>query len=426
MHKSVVEKIGNRYVGVNCIGKSFNKTLSAIDNLPDSLNKVKQAALLASPELALCLRLKETDRSVVDTEVLALAEEMNLDLNKLTVYISTVEINKQKESLLVMINQDKLANIFANFSDHGTKLVGLLPEPIAVHKIVEAEITPEETQLVLHVGEKNTQIYLLDKYGPVKTYPEAVTNEELIPVVQKFIKWEEYCGQGIYFGKRSLSFDQKLFEEQTKVRLNNGVESLKRFSKNLEQDISNVTNLQEHVPVLAAVLGYEEKDLLGIDRKLTKSIGVNTTKRGLPWKEILLGLLVAAFTVFLVTKGVSFVNKKSTDITRAKVETVTSPTSVPEPTAVIKAEDIKIRVLNGSGTPGEAGIYAGIMKEAKFKVVEVGNAPTFDFVTSQVRYKKGEEAKLNMVVSKLENEVTSRDTLDQEDEVDIEIIVGGS
>ena len=263
IHKAVIQCVGGKYVGVFTTGKPFNRSLVGLSNLPESLSSIKQAVLVSSPELVLCMRLPDTDRSIVDAEVSVLVEELGLDLSKLTVYITVVNVGKrQQETLLVMVQQDKLDGVLTEFTARGCRVVKLLPEQLAVHKIIEAEITPGETQLVMHVREKFTQLYLLDKFGPVKTYPTPIANEELIPTVQKFIKGQEYCRQGVYFGKRSLSFDQKLFEEQTKVRLSDGVKSLQRFAQSQAQDISNITDLDERVPVLAATLGFKEKELL--------------------------------------------------------------------------------------------------------------------------------------------------------------------
>ena len=427
MKKVAVQNIYGNFAGVILSTSFFGKSVVKLDHLPDSLAGLKKAVLVSSPELTICERLKDIDSSIVDQKVSTLIDDLGLDIRKLAIYISLVEVgsDKHKETLVVIVQKDKLDNVLAEFSSHDCRVEGLLAEQLAVHKIVEAEITSEETQLILHIGEKFTQIYLLDKYGPVKTYPFNIANEELIPTVQKFIKEQEYCRQGVYFGKRSLSFDQKLFEEQTKIRLSDGIKSLERFSQSQKQDISNIQDLHELVPVLAAVLVSKESELLAIDHKPQKRIKIRTAHVTPSWKGIFLGLVVAGLTTLLIMRGVSFLQQKPNNTTSVD-SSKTLPTPTPKPIVVVKAEDIKVRVLNGSGIPGEAGKYAAILEEAKFEVIEVGNALTYDYDTSEIRYKEGNKAELDLVLENLEDLSTSEDFLDVDDQADVEIIVGSN
>ena len=429
MKKTAVQNIYGDFVGVILSTNPFGKSVIELNDLPDSLAGLKKAILVSSPTLSICERLQDTDNSIVDKKVSTLIDDLSLDIRKLAIYISLVEVDsdKHKETLVVIVQKDKLDSVLAKFDSRSCKISGLLPEQLAIYRIVEAGITPEETQLILHIGEKFTQIYLLDKYGPVKTYPLAIANEELIPTVQKFIKEQEYCRQGVYFGKRSLSFDQKLFEEQTKIRLNDGVKSLERLSHSQKQDISNIQDMHERVAILAAVLVSKDSELLDINHKPQKSIKIRLARVSPPWKGIFLGLVVAGLTVVLIMRGVSFLQQKPNNTIPIDSSTSTLPTSRPEPTAVImKAQDIKVRVLNGSGIPGEAGRYKNILEEAKFEVIEVGNASFFDYDTTEIRYKEGNNTELDLVLENLEDVLTSEDFLDADDKADIEIIVGSN
>lgn len=62
-------------------------------------------------------------------------------------------------------------------------------------------------------------------------------------------------------------------------------------------------------------------------------------------------------------------------------------TEAPEPTATPKAVDkksIKIQVLNGTGTPGEAAYLQGVLKSLGYSNITVGNSTQQDVTTTKV------------------------------------------
>ena len=108
------------------------------------------------------------------------------------------------------------------------------------------------------------------------------------------------------------------------------------------------------------------------------------TEEGLPkWLIITTVVMVLAALVVVV---LIIVKNRQTSPQRPVTVTVT-PTSivVPTPTAAPKArEDLKIQVLNGSGTPGQAGVWAKRLIKLGFAEAETGNAD-----------EKGEVAQVN-------------------------------
>lgn len=66
-----------------------------------------------------------------------------------------------------------------------------------------------------------------------------------------------------------------------------------------------------------------------------------------------------------------------------------TPTGSPSSTPTLKPSDVQVTVLNGSGVPGQAGDVAEDLEAAGFQVVGVGNADTYDYKQSLVRYTGG-------------------------------------
>ena len=79
----------------------------------------------------------------------------------------------------------------------------------------------------------------------------------------------------------------------------------------------------------------------------------------------------------------------------AKAKPTPAPTAVPLPTAtptpIIKKDTIKVKILNGSGTPGKAGDVKAVMKEKGYQDIVTGNADAFDFELTEIAVKKGNE-----------------------------------
>jgi len=55
---------------------------------------------------------------------------------------------------------------------------------------------------------------------------------------------------------------------------------------------------------------------------------------------------------------------------------------------LIKKEDLKIVILNGSGTSGKAGEAGKIFEEAGYKIERLGNADSFEYLKTKIEYKK--------------------------------------
>ena len=109
------------------------------------------------------------------------------------------------------------------------------------------------------------------------------------------------------------------------------------------------------------------------------------------------------------------------------------PTSAPEATATptpaeeVKLDGLKVNILNGSGIPGEAGKVQALLEEAGFADFEAGNADNYSYTITEVTLKKGvSSAAFDAVEEALDeyNVVKQEDTLAQDSEFDVEIIVG--
>ena len=83
------------------------------------------------------------------------------------------------------------------------------------------------------------------------------------------------------------------------------------------------------------------------------------------------------------------------------------------------AASLTVKVLNGSGTPGLAGIVAKKLEDKSYNIRETGNADNFDYTGLTIRYKKGREAEAE-AMGKIFNIKT---TLVETEETDVDLVV---
>lgn len=103
-----------------------------------------------------------------------------------------------------------------------------------------------------------------------------------------------------------------------------------------------------------------------------------------------------------------------------------SPVATTSATRINKAE-AKIRVLNGSGKAGMASVVKEFLESKGYKVTSIGNATSFDFEQTVLRFKQSfknfQEVLLVDLSDKYSVKVSS-DPLEATDAADIEVIVG--
>ena len=100
-----------------------------------------------------------------------------------------------------------------------------------------------------------------------------------------------------------------------------------------------------------------------------------------------------------------------------------TPTTSTEP---VDVSALKVRVLNGSGIPGEAGRVKSILEKNGFADVEATNAATFDVPNTNIHVKTTvTKAVVERIMKLLVGQtVTTEGKLDDTALIDVEIIVG--
>lgn len=111
--------------------------------------------------------------------------------------------------------------------------------------------------------------------------------------------------------------------------------------------------------------------------------------------------------------------------------TVSLPTSTPEPTeepgAEVNLSGYTVQVLNGTGTPGEAGEVAALLEDEGFSTPDTANADSYDFEETLVSMKEDlPEAVYDAIDNALGSlyVVALSDELDEDSEYDVVVTFG--
>lgn len=146
-------------------------------------------------------------------------------------------------------------------------------------------------------------------------------------------------------------------------------------------------------------------------------------------KTSLLAILINVFLLLgLIFLGFIYYKDKTASKESLTATTASSSITTPTPT---KAEEIiiseyKVRVLNGSGIPGEAGKVANTLEGAGFENIETADASSYDYADTEVQMKQEVPSTLyEKIKETLTNyNVTKADSLDEDSQFDVVVIVG--
>lgn len=151
------------------------------------------------------------------------------------------------------------------------------------------------------------------------------------------------------------------------------------------------------------------------------------------WLWLLIALIIIAALVFAFIRGIGpFTAFKSGEEAAASPTPLLSSSPSPTPAestpgANLDRSEPSIRVLNGNGTSGVASTMKNLLEEKGYIVDSVGNAESFDFESTTLRFKESFQDFEELLVEDLSDDYSvtvSKDVLDEDSTADIEIIVG--
>ena len=341
------------------------------------------------------------------------------------------------------INQETLLSLKQAMTLIDFKINSIIPDTIAYFKLFEKTLRKEKKETILYaeLGPDILSGYLFDSCGLIDDKKISIKYSETDKIadilkakIDEIAVDKKKVNRIIISGEKSDNIRQDTFTKSVGVWTN----PLKRIVPTFYEEYLKMLIPKDGkaFPILmydvcfgAFILSEENKgfSLLknGINLKKNK---VSLPKIRMPKKEILLFIssFLISFLLFILISR-SKINLKLPDfITKKNVVTVTPTTIPPSPTPTpdFKKEDVKIKILNGSGLKGKATEIKEILKNKGYMDIVTGNADNFDFKITEIQVKKDKAQLGNMIKNDLKDYVTSPKitVLDDEEAADLVLI----
>lgn len=354
------------------------------------------------------------------------------------------EVDDKKQVNFYSIGADALEGFVETLNLLGLKLVSILPETLAVFKLFEKTLRKEKKENILYVSYDEDQAYgfLFDTGGlsSEKRWRVKIEDDKQLENLLKEKK-DEYEKEGVVLNRIILSglgsenIRQDTFTKNVGVWTN----PLKRIIPNFYSDYIKMIVLQsgKTFPILsfdmcfgAFIFAQENKDFQILKKPIKKKTGNPFDGFKMPSikKEILIFLAAAVLSF-----GIFFtISQSNIDLSSLNIFTKTTPTPTiekkptPTPTPKIKKDELKIKILNGSGIAGQASKFEDILNDLEYQEIVKDNADNYDYTKSEIQVKKSLSHVVGLLKDELKDYISSPkvSSLDEEETSDVIIIVG--
>lgn len=300
------------------------------------------------------------------------------------------------------------------------QLAALIPDTLAYYKLFEKTLRKGKIEHILYgqYEEDAISAYLFDSFGLLEkeSFSAKLSGGKGVEAPLKKIgaEYEEKhqkINRLILSGTLSDSVRQDTFTKDVGIWTNPLKRILPHFyAEYLKMLVTTDNNvfpiLQFDVCFGALIFSIENKGFTLLKNVFNPSLAVmgqSIPKKSFSMpgirisKEVMLFIVsfAGSFLIFtLLTQSPLGFNMRIPNF-MAKAKPTPTPTPIPLPTATptpaIKKDTLKVKVLNGSGTPGKAGDVKTVMKEKGYQDIVTGNADTFDFKLTEIAVKKGNE-----------------------------------
>lgn len=322
----------------------------------------------------------------------------------------------ENETLVLFFAQEKNnVNEFEEvFRLLDLSLKAIIPETLAYYELFNKTLRKGKKENILYVNyqEKLSFGYLYDSYAllkPDRYLFKKDVEKELKTRISELGKEEIPVDRVVLSGKNSEKIRQDFFTKNIGAWTN----PLKRILTNFYGEYlkffilpqnSSFSFLDYDVCLGAFIFLSKNKSFSIIAKKpLAQPVNLKTIKKSESYYSsskikpsdvfiFLLAFLFSFLAIFTLNKtGLNLFSQGNNIVNLVKplppTPTTIPPTNTPTPTPSFKKEDLKIKVLNGSGTPGKASEVKDILKQKGYGEILVGNADNFNYQKTEVQIK---------------------------------------
>ena len=354
------------------------------------------------------------------------------------------ESEQEKVVTYFGINQETLLSIKQALTLIDFKIVSVIPDTMAFFKLFEKTLRKEKKETILYTELESNILsgYLFDSCGLIDDKKISIEYSEgdkiadiLKAKIAEITTDKKKVNRIIISGEKSDTIRQDTFTKSVGVWTN----PLKRIVPTFYEDYLKmlVPKDGKAFPILtydvcfgAFILSEENKSFSLLKKNNLYRNKVSLPKIGMPKKEVFLfvGSFAISFLLFvLISKfGSSF--KIPNFMTKKNVVVVTPTLAPPTPTPTpnFKKEEVKIKVLNGSGVKGKATEVKDILRKKGYVEILTDNADNFDYVVTEIQVKSDKKQLGDMVKDDLKDYIAAPKItiLDDKEASDLVLIFG--
>ncbi len=323
------------------------------------------------------------------------------------------------------------------------KVVSIIPDTMAYFKLFEKTLRKEKKETILYaeLGENVLSGYLFDSCGliddkkiSIKYSEEDKISDILKTKIDEITAENKKVNRIIISGEKSDTIRQDTFTKSVGVWTN----PLKRIVPTFYESYLKMLIPKDGVtfPILtydvcfgAFILSEENKNFSILRNNVYSSKNkVSLPKIKMPKKEVFLfaASFVISFLLFVLISKFGG-NIKIPDFLTKKNTVIVTPTSVPPsptPTPNFKKEEVKIKILNGSGVKGKATEIKEILRKKGYVEILTDNADNFDYTVTEIQVKSDKKQLGEMIKNDLKDYISSPDItiLDDKEASDLVLI----
>ncbi|MDA1317173.1 MAG: LytR C-terminal domain-containing protein [bacterium] len=432
--------------------------------------KEKNCTLILPQESFSFFRLDmpvDVNESVLDSYLREKARSiLNIDIDN-SHYDYIIRESEGKKMILFYLVHRAVIDAFEQPLDLlDLKLTAVVPASLAYFKLFEKTLRANKKENIWYVSYANDRLsgYMYDSFGLFDSehWTEKIGKDDKIEkILHKQAAHYEAKGNRLnrllLSGAQSAKIRQDTFTKDVGVWTNPVKKIIPHFYADYLKMLAGPENKElpilEYDMLLGGFIFTQEETkftLLKGKRGGSAKVNLNGPRFSLPKISISFPInkkgLIIFILSFILTFGVLFGLAKMGTIqlgftlpsfSSIRLPSFSKPTPTPEPIPTkaptptpapeIKRDGISVKVLNGSGVSGKAGVVKSFLQEAGYESILTANADAFDFEVTVIQTKKdGDDLKKLMakdIASELEGEVEF-ETLNEDDAADIIIIVG--
>lgn len=324
------------------------------------------------------------------------------------------------------INQETLSNIRQALTLIDFRIASIVPDTMAYFKLFEKTLRKEKKETILYVELGNSILngYLFDSCGLIDDKKISIKYSETDKItdilktkIDEISASKKKINRIIISGEKSDTVRQDTFTKLVGVWTNPLKRIVPTFYESylkmlIPKDGKAFPLLTYDICFGAFMLAEENKSF----SLLKNGSFVNKNKRflpkiGMPKKETFLfvGSFVISFLLFVLISKFGTNLKLPNFMTKKNVVVVTPTIAPPSPTPTpnFKKQEVKIKVLNGSGVRGKATEIKEILRKKGYMEILTDNAENFDYTVTEIQVKSDKKQLGNMIKNDLKDYVTS-------------------